>query len=876
MDNQKIKILLLEDNPDDAWQISNILKSENLKFNLIVVDTKVKYIQAIEDFIPEIILCDHSLPSFNSTEALYILKKSGLNIPFILVTGAVSEEFAVMIMKSGADDYILKDRLQRLPSAVLSALQKFRSDKLQIEAKLKIKENEKKYSSLIQHLPANIAVLNRQGIIVDVNNSWRQFADENGLAGANYGIGSNYIEVSRKKHKADTGEGIQIAEAIEKIINAELNNFSMIYPCHSPDKKRWFKAIVSRENEGDNSGIVVMHIDVTEQQEAEQQVKLSAANLTSILNNTDIAFILLDSDLNIVSSNKIANLWAGYAFGVNILEGNNLISLLSKDRQSHAEIIMNRVLKGMSVDEEDNYQMLDGTRKWFRVKINNVKDNTGIVIGLCISAADITEQVLSRKKLEESEKRFHSLIEHSTDMKTLATQEGKIIYASPSVTKELGYSVKEFLNTPVNDIIFSEDLSIVIQKIQEVIEFPGKSVFSQHRLVHKNGHLIWCEGTITNMFHEPSIQALVSNFRNISERKNLETLYQKANKLARLGGWEIDVETNKLYWSDITKEIHEVDMDYEPNLEIAINFYKEGESRNTITEVFTEATKTGKPWDVELKIITAKQNERWVRAIGEAEIKNGVCTRIFGSFQDIDESKKTEIERKRIANDLLKHTENLEQFAYIVSHNLRAPVANILGLANVLKNKITEADRERGQNYLFEAAAQMDETIKDLNKILQVRSEYFEFKESIYLPDLLKDIESSIQNVIDKEKVIIVSEFSQANTVTTIKSYMHSIFYNLIMNSIKYRKTGIAPLIEIKSVIDKGKLRLIFKDNGTGIDLNNHGDKIFRLYKRFHLHVEGKGLGLFMIKTQIEVLGGSIIVKSEPNQGAEFTIELPV
>lgn len=655
-----------------------------------------------------------------------------------------------------------------------------------------------------------------------------------------------------------------------------MNNFSIIYPCHSPSKKRWFKAIASRENNEPDSGIVIMHIDVTEQKGAELKVKQSEANLLSIFNNTDIAFLLLDTDLNIISSNKIANLWAHEAFNVNTIEGANIISLISQERQKSSEIAMKRVLTGTSLDIEDSYTMPNGTINWFRVRMNSVTDNADAVVGLCISAADITDRVLSQKKLIESEKRFQSLIENSTDMKTLVSREGKMIYASPSITKQLGYSIEEFLNKFHNDFIFKEDLPNLNEKIQSIIEFPGKSFSIQHRMIHKNGRLIWCEGTITNMFHEPSIQALVSNFRNITDRKNLEILYQKANRLARLGSWEVDIQCNKVYWSDITKEIHEVDLDFEPDIETAINFYKEGESRNTITEVVTEAAISGKPWDVELQIITAKQNEKWVRAIGEAEIHNGVCTRLFGSFQDIDASKRTEIERKRIVNDLLKHTENLEQFAYIVSHNLRAPVANILGLANILNKKLSDADREKAQNYLFAAAAQMDERITDLNTILQIRSEYSEFKESIYLPHLLNDIESSIQNVINKERVKIVSSFDNVNTITTIKSYLHSIFYNLIMNSIKYRKIGVAPIIEIKSELDKDKIRFTFKDNGSGIDLNQHGGKIFGLYKRFHLHVEGKGLGLFMIKTQIEVLGGSISVKSKPNEGTEFTIELPL
>ncbi|MBA2610518.1 MAG: PAS domain S-box protein [Bacteroidetes bacterium] len=874
MDNKKIKILLLEDDQDDAWQISHVLKQQNLEFELTLVGKRDAYLNELIKSPPDIILSDHYFPAFSSSEALDMVKDLGLNIPFILVTGAKSEDLASLIMKSGASDYILKDRLQRLPSSVLSVMQKFRSVRLHEEAELKIQENEKKYASLIQHLPANIAILNKDGIIVDVNKFWKLFADENGFKGNNYGIGTNYIEASKGKPKADNGEDILIEEAIEKITKGELTNFSMIYSCHYRLVKKWFKVIVSRENDECDSGIIIMHIDVTEQQEAQLNVKKSEANLLSIFNNTGIAFILLDIDLKIVSYNKTARLWANDTLGFKLMEGVNLISLIPEDKKKLSETAMKHVLSGKSFDKDDSYTMMDGSTKWFRVRMNEVNNNNHI-IGICLSATDITEQVLSRKKVEQSEKRFQSLIENSTDIKTLATQEGKIIYASPSATKSLGYSQDEFLKTPAIDMVFKEDVPGLVNKMQELVKFPGKSFSSQHRLVHKNGRLIWCEGTMTNMLHEPSIKAFVSNFRNITERKNLEVLYQKANRLARLGSWEMDLQHNRLYWSEITKEIHEIDSNFEPDLETAINFYKEGLSRDTISDAIIEATTSGKAWDVELQIVTAKQNERWVRVIGEVEFVNGNCTRIFGSFQDIESRKKAEIERNRIASDLLKHVENLEQFAYIVSHNLRAPVANILGLANVLKNKLSDVDRERGQKYLFTAAAQMDETIKDLNKILQIRTEYSEFKEPVYLPGLLKDIESSIQNIMSKENVIIYSAFSNASTITTIKSYMHSIFYNLIINSIKYRKKGVNPIIEIRTEMDKEKVRFIFNDNGTGIDLEKHGKKIFGLYKRFHMEVEGKGLGLFMIKTQIEVLGGSITVKSKPNEGAEFTVELP-
>jgi signal transduction histidine kinase len=106
-----------------------------------------------------------------------------------------------------------------------------------------------------------------------------------------------------------------------------------------------------------------------------------------------------------------------------------------------------------------------------------------------------------------------------------------------------------------------------------------------------------------------------------------------------------------------------------------------------------------------------------------------------------------------------------------------------------------------------------------------------------------------------------------------VKSYLYSIFYNLIINSIKYRKPGRRPFINIYSREKANKITLVFCDNGSGIDLSRYGDKIFGLYKRFHYDVEGKGMGLFMVKTQVESLEGNISVRSQIDEGSEFTVE---
>ncbi|CAM4248478.1 PAS domain S-box protein [Gillisia hiemivivida] len=124
----------------------------------------------------------------------------------------------------------------------------------------------------------------------------------------------------------------------------------------------------------------------------------------------------------------------------------------------------------------------------------------------------------------------------------------------------------------------------------------------------------------------------------------LTEIFEEVNELTRTGGWEMDLEKETMIWTKVTKDIHEVPEDFKPNLETGINFYKEGKSRDLITELFNTAVTEGIPFDTELEVVTAKGNEIWVRAFGKPEMKNGKCIRIYGAFQDIDKDRKREIE----------------------------------------------------------------------------------------------------------------------------------------------------------------------------------------------------------------------------------------
>jgi signal transduction histidine kinase len=225
--------------------------------------------------------------------------------------------------------------------------------------------------------------------------------------------------------------------------------------------------------------------------------------------------------------------------------------------------------------------------------------------------------------------------------------------------------------------------------------------------------------------------------------------------------------------------------------------------------------------------------------------------------------------------DIVQRVKDLEQFSYIVSHNLRAPVANIRGLAEILQMPGIE-ENEAGQLIaeLGGCVKKLDDVIHDLNYILQIRDKEDMHNETVRFSGLLNDITDNMATQLRNEDAVISADFSEVEEMQTVRSFMHSIFLNIISNSVKYHRPGVPPHISISTHRIEGRLQIRFRDNGLGIDLEKRGHQVFGLYKRFHGHVQGKGMGLFMVKTQVESLGGQIKIDSKVDDGTELIIEL--
>jgi len=221
-------------------------------------------------------------------------------------------------------------------------------------------------------------------------------------------------------------------------------------------------------------------------------------------------------------------------------------------------------------------------------------------------------------------------------------------------------------------LIFKEDFqaaNTAMQKHLTDFTFPYNQ---EMRYFHKDGSTVWisCRAFAIRDSSGKPIRVLGAHI-DLTNLKRKEQLLTETNRAARVGAWEFDLVNNKLFWSEVTKEIHEVPADFVPDLETGINFYKAGSSREVISNCVEKAITKGESFDVELQIITAKNKSIWVRAIGQPEFYEGTCRRIYGVFQDIEKQKLAE----------KKLTESEEQFRQTFEHA-------VIGMALVNKKGI--------------------------------------------------------------------------------------------------------------------------------------------------------------------------------------------
>jgi len=464
-----------------------------------------------------------------------------------------------------------------------------------------------------------------------------------------------------------------------------------------------------------------------------------------------------------------------------------------------------------------------------------------------------------------------------------------------------GYSAEEIIGRHISTFYLNHDDEKKRLRYNLNQALKNGMYESEGWRVRKDGTIFWANTVLTTLYNDAGhLIGFVKVTRDFTERKELQEKQAQINieLEKRVKQNTEQIIANELRFRKLIENSYEGISLFDENLKVFyrspssehINGWQQGEREVTsaldivhaddrpgVAQLFKEMLhKPAENFLVTCRALHGQGYYIWLECVFTNMLHDENIKAIVCNFRDITAQKNAEMEREKVTLDLVQRNKDLEQFAYIISHNLRAPVANITGLSHLLQHTITE-DHEGADvlKALNKSVHHLDEVIADLNHILQVSNEVNDRIETVSLSQLFKEIQIGLSSIIQKNEATLQCDFNEVENVLSLKGFLYSIFQNLIINSIKYHRPGVPPLVTIRSELKDGNILIYFKDNGKGIDLKKFGNQMFGLYKRFDQSVKGKGIGLFMVKMQVERLGGTIGVESELNTGTAFTLNFP-
>ncbi|MFA6598268.1 MAG: PAS domain S-box protein [Ignavibacteriaceae bacterium] len=505
---------------------------------------------------------------------------------------------------------------------------------------------------------------------------------------------------------------------------------------------------------------------------------------------------------------------------------------------------------------------------------------------------DITERKRAEEVLRKAEKTFRFLFENNPlcmwvyDLQTLS-----FLAVNDAAVNNYGYTREEFLSMTLKDIRPPEDISLLLEDVVKERTTLQHSEGWQHKL--KDGRIIIVE-IASHAINFEGHDAVLVVALDITERKKAEEalryhqeLLKEMGRVAKIGGWEFNPLTGKGTWTEVVAEIHDLDPNEETNVERGLSFYFD-ESRSKIEHAIKEAIEFSKPYNLELELITAKGNHKWVQTIGRPIIENGKVVNVRGSFQDITERKKAEEEIRKLNQELEQRViertaqlenanKELESFSYSVSHDLRAPLRHISGFVELLTNSFKDSLPDKEKHYLeiiANSANQMGTLIDDLLQFSRTGRQEMR-QDNLDMNLVLQEALDQLKQDHPEDDIDWV--IANLPHVFGDHAMLRLVWTNLLSNAVKFTRKMEKAHIEIDSFTENEETVFRVKDNGVGFDMK-YSQKLFGVFQRLHsvADFEGTGIGLANVRRIILKHQGRTWAEAEIDKGATFYFTLPI
>lgn len=879
---QPLRVLMVEDSALDCELVVHELRNSGFAPDWQRIETEAGFRAGLLT-APDLVISDFQMPRFNGLRALELLQQSGLDIPFILVSGTIGEDTAVAAMRKGAADYLLKDRLARLGTAVANALSegRLRRERQRME-QARIDQVEF-VRDVLNSLTSAVVVLDEFGNISATNELWQRSERENGLGdNARW----NYLTVCDTSWRSSGNTDAQAAaDGIRRVLAGGTAEFSLEYPCHSPNRRRWFLMRVTPLG-GAKRGAVVAHEDITERKLSEEALQRQKTELRVLFDYLPAMICFKSTNNVILRANQ--RLAATVGKTVAEIEGKPAVEIFTRDGDKHFAADLEVIQSGLprlGIIES----MPDAAGRSITIQTDKVPvcDSQGNVVGLILMSEDITERNRAAAQLLESRQRLALAIE-SAQLGIWDWEVAENILVWDAQMYALyGIREQDFSGAYLawQEALHPDDRARSDAAFAAALVGPG-GFHIEFRIVRPGGEVRDIEARANVMRAADGSPLRVTGVnRDVTDRRRMEnTLRQSEEHFRRL------IENS----SDVIIVLTGagVIQYHSPSL-LRILGYQTEEVLGQVVTQFIHLEDRAKAAQgillalsdalisvpVEYRIRHRDGKWRSFQSIGRAMDNSLGEKMVVVNSRDVTEMRKLELQFLRA-----QRLEAIGTLSSGIAHDLNNILAPTLMIAPMLLEKMRDPQDIELLTMIEQGAQRGANIIKQLLTFSRgVDGE----RGPVQAGYLLKEMVSLIRETFPRDLGLSESIPTNLWPIKADATQIHQVLLNLCVNARDAMPAGGKISLSAGNVIlDEAAtaphpeakpgefVRITIADTGEGIS-NEHLDRIFEPFFTTKELGKGTGLGLSTVLGIVKSHGGFVTVYSEPGLGSTFNIHLP-
>ena len=485
-------------------------------------------------------------------------------------------------------------------------------------------------------------------------------------------------------------------------------------------------------------------------------------------------------------------------------------------------------------------------------------------------------------KLEAAQSKYKKIFDHAAiGIIRINSKTGQILEVNDYICNFLGYTTEELFEKKIKSLIYFDDLDADRDLFKQLLAGKIRELKNVKRYVHKNGEIIWGNVIITPLWdvgEEPTHHIVI--IEDITKRKEEEQILRDSQDrieslINTIDGivWEGDLETHEC--SFISKKVEDI-------LGYTVEQWKRSDSfwfdhvhpedQPKVLVYLKNLIPNHNQLDEEYRMIAHDGSVVWIRDIVTVVAEANQPIKLRGIMIDVTRRIEADLALKKSFDLVTEQNKRLLNFSYIVSHNLRSHAGNILGITTLIESAKNETDRNEMIGLLKQVAENLNETLLNLNNIVNIQTQIDVIVEPLNIHQYIVTTLTNLNAQVLAKNAVLVNKVDEEIVVNYNRAYLESILLNLVSNALRYSHPDRKPVITFTCFEENEQLVLRISDNGLGIDLQKHGDKMFGIYQTFNGNADARGFGLFISKNQVEAMGGKIEVESEVNKGTTFKI----